>query len=55
MRVAGVSERCIDLPNIDTALFEQPDLKRLLPSAGQATHAPRFLLLYGSLRERWVA
>lgn len=40
-----------DLPNIDTALFNIPtaeDLKTATPS----THAPRFLLLYGSLREK---
>lgn len=40
-----------DLPNIDPALFETPDSARLF-SLERATHAPRFLLLYGSLRER---
>ncbi len=40
-----------ELPNVDAALFQQPDLQRLLP-ATRATHAPRILLLYGSLRER---
>ena len=40
-----------DLPNVDATLFHQPDLHRLLPEA-RATHAPRILLLYGSLRER---
>lgn len=40
-----------DLPNIDTELFHQPDTQQLLTPA-RATHAPRFLLLYGSLRER---
>jgi arsenical resistance protein ArsH len=39
------------LPNIDAALFERPSLDHCLP-ATRATHAPRFLLLYGSLRER---
>lgn len=52
MRVAGVSELSIDLPNIDTALFESPDHSQLVSPAIRATHAPRFLLLYGSLRER---
>lgn len=46
-----MSEARLDLPNIDTTLFEQPDTKRLL-TPEHATHAPRFLLLYGSLRER---
>ena len=40
-----------ELPNIDPALFHSPDLARLR-SATASTHAPRFLLLYGSLRER---
>jgi arsenate reductase len=48
---AAVSESRIDLPNIDTALFQQPDAQRLM-APERATHAPRFLLLYGSLRER---
>ncbi|GAA5236255.1 arsenical resistance protein ArsH [Verticiella sediminum] len=46
-----MSEFCLDVPNIDSAVFQQPDTERLLMS-GRATHAPRFLLLYGSLRER---
>ncbi|MEX7575510.1 arsenical resistance protein ArsH [Pseudomonas aeruginosa] len=46
-----MSESSIDLPNLDTALFQQPDAQRLLVTE-RATHAPRFLLLYGSLRER---
>ena len=41
----------MNLPNIDPALLQQPDTLRLLAPA-RATHAPRFLLLYGSLRER---
>ena len=41
----------IELPNLDTALFQQPDTQRLL-TPERASHAPRFLLLYGSLRER---
>lgn len=39
------------LPNIDTELFALPSLERLSPST-RATHRPRFLLLYGSLRKR---
>ncbi|MGJ7610868.1 MULTISPECIES: arsenical resistance protein ArsH [unclassified Variovorax] len=40
-----------ELPNIDADNFRQPELHHLLPTA-RATHAPRILLLYGSLRER---
>ncbi len=40
-----------DLPNLDEQAFEKPCLDRLLP-AQRATHAPRILLLYGSVRER---
>ena len=40
-----------DLPNVDANLFEQPSQERLV-STPPAQHAPRFLLLYGSLRER---
>lgn len=40
-----------ELPNIDAASFHRPDLAQLLP-AERATHAPRILLLYGSVRER---
>ena len=39
------------LPNVDTKLFAFPTLERLSPSV-RATHPPRFLLLYGSLRKR---
>ena len=40
-----------DLPNIDPALLELPDLDRLgLPDGPE--HKPRILLLYGSNRER---
>lgn len=46
-----VSEFRLDLPNVDAALFQQPEVQRLL-SPARALHAPRFLLLYGSLRER---
>lgn len=40
-----------DLPNLDEVLFTVPDNTQLRPAA-PATHPPRFLLLYGSLRER---
>ena len=40
-----------DLPNLDAGLFHRPDLQRLHPQ-DRSTHAPRILLLYGSLRER---
>jgi len=46
-----VSESRLGLPNIDATLFQQPDTERLL-APERAMHAPRFLLLYGSLRER---
>ncbi len=46
-----MSERRFDLPNIDSASFQQPDPGRLV-AADRATHPPRILLLYGSLRER---
>ncbi len=50
MQRASVSPS-LDLPNLDTEAFRQPDLQQLLPTA-RATHAPRILLLYGSVRER---
>ena len=42
------------LPNLDTELFERPtDAQTHAPApASPSTHAPRILLLYGSLRER---
>ncbi len=40
-----------DLPNIDRAQFQPLDLARLAP-AERASHPPRILLLYGSVRER---
>ena len=36
---------------VDAACFQIPDVAQLRPAA-PATHAPRILLLYGSLRER---
>jgi arsenic resistance protein ArsH len=46
------------MPNIDAELFELPDVARLTSRHGLAQteksteHAPRILLLYGSLRQR---
>jgi arsenic resistance protein ArsH len=40
-----------DLPNLNAALLTPPDIERLEPRQ-RATHPPRILLLYGSLRER---
>jgi arsenic resistance protein ArsH len=40
-----------DLPNVDGEHFERPTADRL-KRVGNSTHAPRILLLYGSLRER---
>jgi arsenic resistance protein ArsH len=39
------------LPHVDPALFDRPSGARFV-GVGTARHAPRFLLLYGSLRER---
>jgi arsenical resistance protein ArsH len=39
------------LPNVDPALFDRPSSARFA-GAGSSTHPPRFLMLYGSLRER---
>lgn len=44
-----MSETLIELPNIDRNLIDL-DIARHFP--GRLTHAPRILLLYGSLRER---
>lgn len=41
----------IGLPNTDTASLQRPDFDKLEPAV-ISTHAPRILLLYGSLRER---
>lgn len=46
-----MSDRLTDLPHLDPELFRVPDASRLRP-ASPSTHPPRFLLLYGSLRER---
>jgi len=55
MHRAAVSPVDESLPNVDRALFERPSAARLQAGpgmAGASTHAPRFLMLYGSLRER---
>lgn len=39
------------LPNVRTDLLDLPTIERLTPSM-RATHPPRILLLYGSLRKR---
>ena len=41
----------IDLPSLQRGLFDKPDSAKLTTPT-PSTHAPRFLLLYGSLRER---
>ena len=41
----------LSLPHVDATLFDTPIGARLT-GTGASTHAPRFLLLYGSLRER---
>jgi len=51
MRRADVSNAMLELPNVDPVLFDRPTLDRLC-SRAPARHTPRFLLLYGSLRER---
>ena len=40
-----------DMPNVDASRFDVPSMEKLAVVA-PITHAPRFLLLYGSLRER---
>jgi arsenic resistance protein ArsH len=46
-----VTDLLHDLPNVERDLFRVPDSGQLRP-AMLSSHAPRFLLLYGSLRER---
>lgn len=46
-----MSDLLADLPNVDAAEFRRPSLDALSPST-RSTHAPRILLLYGSLRRR---
>ena len=40
-----------DLPNLDCTLLAAPNLEKLEPQ-NRATHKPKILMLYGSLRER---
>ncbi|MDB5869401.1 MAG: NADPH-dependent reductase [Polaromonas sp.] len=47
----AVEPRLPGLPNIDAALFDAP-ASAGVPAHTPATHAPRILLLYGSVRER---
>ncbi|KVN25073.1 NADPH-dependent FMN reductase [Burkholderia pyrrocinia] len=46
-----MTDRLNDLPQLDATLFRVPDAAQL-HAASPSTHPPRFLLLYGSLRER---
>ncbi|MDO8778793.1 MAG: arsenical resistance protein ArsH [Burkholderiaceae bacterium] len=46
-----MSDFFADLPQVNAELFRVPDPAQLRPAV-PSTHAPRFLLLYGSLRER---
>lgn len=42
-----------DLPQLQASRFDRPDLEKLaLSDMFEPSHPPRFLLLYGSLRER---
>ena len=41
----------LELPSLDEQAFQPVDLNQLMPAI-RATHPPRILLLYGSLRER---
>ena len=50
-RDIALSEPLDTLPNLDDACFQPIDGNRLSNAPG-STHAPRILLLYGSLRER---
>ena len=47
----AIAATLADLPSLDATHFARPDLDRL-SSQARATHAPRVLLLYGSLRDR---
>jgi len=51
MKQATVSPHNPELPNLDVSAFERPENARFAKVA-TSTHAPRILLLYGSLRER---
>lgn len=49
--MSDVTPTLADLPQVAAEHFRVPDLAQLHPTQ-PSTHAPRFLLLYGSLRER---
>jgi len=49
--MADVSIELQALPALDANSFSTPEIKRLWP-ATHSSHAPRILMLYGSLRER---
>jgi arsenic resistance protein ArsH len=51
MQKENVSEVSIPSSNIEAACFKVPSLQHLTAKA-PATHAPKILMLYGSLRER---
>ena len=46
-----MSQNLPELPNVDPAHFHVPTTADLIPAVS-SSHAPRFLLLYGSVRER---
>lgn len=46
-----LADLLVDVPQVSVEHFQVPDQTRLRP-AQPSTHAPRFLLLYGSLRQR---
>jgi arsenic resistance protein ArsH len=50
MRRQEIGMTAFDLPAAAPAQLRKPDIARLQP--GAATHKPRILMLYGSLRER---
>ena len=50
-RKATVSLPDLSLPHVDPTLFDPPTAAHFAATR-RSTHAPRFLLLYGSLRER---
>jgi arsenic resistance protein ArsH len=51
MLKAAASHTMTELPNIAAELFDIPTFSKL-SAARPSDHAPRILLLYGSLRER---
>jgi arsenical resistance protein ArsH len=50
-RASALSDTLIDMPQMDAASFQAVDQDQLLRPE-RATHAPRILLLYGSVRQR---